>query len=392
MRDYTFRFSETSSNTLNLIRVVAIHNIVIVHGMAMTQINRSINFGLIGSLTFPFLFLISGFLISHSVFSKMEQKSYDFRKFFINRVSRIIPPLFVGLTLTALIDGMWGISMGIEIPSETYNIPTFFLNILLLNNSAFGVPSFGSSFQLWTLPMFFWAYLFFGWILLGLKSTKKRYFYFILLGFFTFMMIMIYCGPWYRGSFKGDISLFFTWICGVFFSILMNQMNYSVQKKKNPSNIEVNNINSHNNLLRDQFNNKKLLPIIKSKLFLWGSLFFISFFLIGPIFDIQLVEYILLLISAFFCLLIYTQYTSYSYPKRFKKILSFMASYSYSIYIIHYSIFNFLSLFFGDVNNILLFLLGYIICNLLSIGIASITERRYHTISAFLLKKLNLKD
>ena len=392
MRDYTFRFSETSSTTLNLIRVVAIHNIVIVHGMAMTQINRSINFGLIGSLTFPFLFLISGFLISHSVFSKMEQKSYDFRKFFINRVSRIIPPLFVGLTLTALIDGMWGISMGIEIPSETYNIPTFFLNILLLNNSAFGVPSFGSSFQLWTLPMFFWAYLFFGWILLGLKSTKKRYFYFILLGFFTFMMIMIYCGPWYRGSFKGDISLFFTWICGVFFSILMNQMNYSVQKKKNPSNIEVNNINSHNNLLRDQFNNKKLLPIIKSKLFLWGSLFFISFFLIGPIFDIQLVEYILLLISAFFCLLIYTQYTSYSYPKRFKKILSFMASYSYSIYIIHYSIFNFLSLFFGDVNNILLFLLGYIICNLLSIGIASITERRYHTISAFLLKKLNLKD
>jgi peptidoglycan/LPS O-acetylase OafA/YrhL len=392
MKDYNLRFSETSSTTLNLIRVVAIHNIVIVHGMAMTQINTPINLGLIGTLTFPFLFLISGFLISHSIFSKIEKKTYDFRRFFINRVSRIIPPLFLGLTLTAYIDGTWAIFMGFEIPSETYNIPTFFLNILLLNNSAFGIPSFGSSFQLWTLPMFFWTYLFFGWVVLGLKSTKKRYSYFIILGFFTFMIVMIYCGPWYRGGFKGDITLLFTWICGVIISILMNRMENFIQKKKKSPNFNLNNININNNLLKSQFNNHNFIRQMKLKFFLWGGLFFIFFFLLGPIFNIYLLEYILLLISSFFFLLIYTQYTSYTYPEKFNKILSFMASYSYSIYIIHYSIFNFLSLFFGTVNNILLFLIGYIISNLLSIGVASITERRYHIFNAFLLRKLKLKD
>ncbi len=390
MRDYTFRFSETLSTTLNLLRVVAIHNIVIVHGIAMTQLNISINLGLIGALTFPFLFLLSGFLITHSVLSKIKENTYNFPKFLITRVSRIIPPLVVGLILTAFIDGIWATFMGFEFPSETYNIPTFFLNIILLNNSAFGVPSFGTSFQLWTLPMFFWSYLFFGWILLGLRTTKKKYSYFIILGFFTFMVIMIFCGPWYRGGFKGDITLLFTWVCGVFFSILINEINFFIQKKKKSSIINLKNFNTQPNLLQGQFTNSTHIRIIKSKFFLWAALFFIFFFLIGSLFYIDLLEYILLLVFSFFFLLIYTQYTSYTYPEKVKKLISFMASYSYSIYIIHYSIFNFLSLFFGTINDILLFLIGYISCNLLSLGVASITEKKYHKISAFMLKKLNL--
>jgi peptidoglycan/LPS O-acetylase OafA/YrhL len=387
----TIKLSETSSTTLDLIRVIAIQNITIVHGIAMMRIKIPVNAGLIGSLTFPFLFLLSGFLISYSIFNKIKREDYNFSRFFLNRVCRILPPLLVGLLMTAFIDGVYAVLRGFKIPSETYNVPTYFLNLLFLNDSAFGVPNFGTSFQLWTLPKFFWMYLCFGWIVLGKRSTNRTYFYFLILAFLTFMAIMIYCGPWYRGGFRGNIALLFTWFCGIIIALILDKLQLPYKKKDLSSVNQIHSEDSAPLIRKESFENSKYqfnsFLKLKPNLFLYCALFLFTFCVIGPFLYRVLIEFILLLILSFFFILIFSQNTSYKYPEKTKRFISFLANYSYSLYILHYSIYNFLSLFWNSMNNIILFFIGYLLCNLLSIGLSFLTERRYQKIYAFLLKK-----
>ncbi|TXT65534.1 MAG: membrane protein of unknown function [Promethearchaeota archaeon] len=387
---HNYQLTKTSSVIFDLIRIIAIHNIVIVHGITAMKISIPISPGLIGSLSFPFLFLISGFLIGYSIFGKMKQRHYDFATFLINRTARILPPLIVGLSVAAVLDGIWAFLNGIDIPSETYNIPTFILNLLFVNDSALGVPCFGVSFQLWTLPKFWWMYMMFGWCVLGLRTVKRKASYFLILGAFAFVILIIYCGPWYKKDLSGNIALLFTWVCGVFLVIMIARLDLFLKAKFPARNDMDRGIGNYGPSI-EPLDSARVNFALNPRNYLILSSFLILFFLTSIFFFITLIEYLLFLILAFLFLLLWAQFTSFQFPPKIRKITSFLAGYSYSLYILHFSILNFMTLFFPWINNILLFLISYFFCNLFSIGIAAVSEKQYRRINSYLINNFMSK-
>jgi peptidoglycan/LPS O-acetylase OafA/YrhL len=371
--EFDFRFSETASINLDIIRVIAIQNVAVAHGMAMMRLIPPITPGVFGSISFPLIFLLSGIFTSYSLLIKEKQKNYDFTKYFFNRVSRIYPSYLLSVVFLIIID-LFFVFSGESL--ATYDILTLILNIFFLNDSVFNIPNFGSSYNLWTLPNFWWSYLFLGWFILGKKDLRRKYKYFGILATFAFMIIAVYLGPWYKAKIIGDTGLFFIWICGIFITIILNRYNRIIKKKRELDN--------------NWFGQEKI-----NKIFLYLSLILFTFGSIGALFILDLtpydIEYLVILVASVFFFLIYSQYAEVKYKERFKKIIRFMASYTFTLYIVHFSLFNFLTIFLEDINSVLLFFIGYFSSNILSILIAELTERRSYKLNKYLLKKFNIE-
>jgi peptidoglycan/LPS O-acetylase OafA/YrhL len=102
--------------------------------------------------------------------------------------------------------------------------------------------------------------------------------------------------------------------------------------------------------------------------------------------------YYLLLCSSFCFFFVFSEFTTFRYPKKIKKAIAFIASYSYTLYLFNYTLFNFYRMFLSQMNQYLLFILAYIFANILSILIASFSEIQTTKISRFLLKKFSIND
>ena len=370
--EFNFRFSETASINLDIIRVAAIQNVAVAHGMAMMGLIPPVSPGLFGSISFPLIFLISGILTSYSLLNKQKDKDYDFQQYFLNRVSRIYPSLLLSIVFLIIFDISF-IILGGKLTS--FNILTLIFNLLFINDSVFGIPNFGSSYNFWTLPNFWWSYLFLGWFLLGSRTVQKKYKYLGILSTFSFLLIAVYLGPWYKISLLADMSLLFIWVSGVLITIILNRYDLIIQNRKKLGRIRIK---------QDTINKIFLYSFLF--IFIFGSICCLSSFNLGPM-DI---EYQLILVSSVLLLLIYSQYAKFQYKEKFKKVIRFMASYTFTLYIVHFALFNLLTLFLGDINSVILFFIGYILSNLLAILIAYFTEMRYYKINKYLLKKCNL--
>ncbi len=372
-----FEFSETSSISLYLIRAIAAQLVAMGHGIGI--ILRLQIALILAGLGLALFFLISGLLISYSILNKMKDENYTFKHFFINRVSRIYPTLIACLLFLLFFDGIWFRN------PKFYNIFSFVFNLLLLNDTFLRVPAFGSARQAWALPLFWWIYLFFGWLLLGFRSTKRRYLYILVLGFFSVMLILIYSG--FMWDIESKIKFLFLWIYGVFFFLFFKELHKYIVRRWIP-----NKISSDKNI-----NN---LTKIHEKIYL-RSEFILKLFIILTLVSILILAiyilvvyqysynfyFLILLIFLLFFALIYTQLTTFKYSKKSKKIIKFMASYSFTLYLLHYTIFSFFSLFLESINNLILFLIAYLFTNLISIGIALPTEMRHDKINKYLLSK-----
>ncbi len=368
-KDYNIQFSETFSIHLDLIRAISAQLIVISHGLeGYLNIQKLHSAGASG---LTFLFLISGILIAYSTFTKMNNELYSFKQFFISRFSRIYSLFLLILGIVTLID-TYQFVIVLKNPPFNYNLPTFFFNLLLLNDSALGYSFFGSSGQLWTLPIFWWTYLVFGWLILGKRSTSKKYLYFFILALFCLILISVIFGY----QFQKKITSIIIWILGVFFSYSLNKLNKYIQKKT--PNTDKNNKSK----IR-----RRLLNFIS--LFISIVLFISSLFILSSHHNAFAIDFSLLLGASFCFFLIFSQYTQIKYPKMIKKIIRFMASYSFTLYLLHVSIFFFYKLFINEMNNVLLFLLIFIIINILSILVASFSEMQASKIKKLFLKKFS---
>lgn len=366
--NYDVKLSENSSIHLDFIRALSAQLIVISHGLeGYLNIQKLHSAGASG---LTFLFLISGMLIGHSIFTKIKNKEYGFKNFFISRFSRIYSLFLLILLFIALIDGYHFLIVYNDIPF-TYNIPTFVLNLLMLNGSLLGYPFFGSSGQLWTLPIFWWNYMLLGWILLGKRTTKNKILYYTVIILFSFILIFETFG--YQSQKK--ITANVVWYFGVGFAYLMNKINNRIRRKSSEKN-------------HDNRKSPRKVKLVFSCLFLSIILFILALFILSTHHNAFALDYSLLLASSFCFFLILSQYTYYRYPKPIKKVIRFMASYSFTLYLIHVSIFHLYKIFLNEMDGALLFLIVYIIVNIISILIASFSEMQTSKIKEFLLTKL----
>ncbi|TXT65969.1 MAG: membrane protein of unknown function [Promethearchaeota archaeon] len=363
-----FKISESNSTNVNIIRFLSIQIIAISHGLEnIGAIGLS---NIYGVSAFDLLILISGMLIAYSVFNNMQNERFEFKRYLVSRFSRIYIPVILTYTIMVIVDWINGYNL-------LHHFTTFVINIALLNDSALNYPYYGFNRHLWAMPFFWWQYLFFGWLLLGTRTTNKKYVYYLVLAFLAFIMGLILFGE--RMTMKSYYMII--WYMGAIFTFLLVKLKKYIEQKST---------------LKGEINpqiERKLIKRIKIISIIMALLFFTFAILRSTTFKqyhdtYDLIYNVSLALSVVF-FFTFMQYSRFKYPKSIKKAINFLSSYSLTMFLFHMYFYNLVLR--GSVD-VVFFIFVHIIANLISIGIASFSEMKYTKIRRYLLKKFNLLD
>jgi peptidoglycan/LPS O-acetylase OafA/YrhL len=191
----SFTLNESMSVSLDGIRALAAQAVVVGHTISF--------FGVLPQLQPPFapymqnigvlvFFVLSGYLISYTVWKKGAKGSYTFRTYAIERFARIFSGFLPGLAFIVVVDaGVILYASSRYAYANEYSVGSLVANLAMLQDHDFatfvsrfvpsmveplvaGVTTFGSGRPLWTLSIEWWIYMAFGWFLLA-GATRSRY-------------------------------------------------------------------------------------------------------------------------------------------------------------------------------------------------------------------------
>ena len=177
------QLTEGSSLFLDLIRAISVQLVVVGHGISFCAIAKYLQppyFPYIQNIAVVIFFILSGYLISNSIFYKLlTDKNYSFRSYFIDRFSRIYPAFIPALLFVLVLDYISkSISPQAYSYTDAFDIKTFLGNIFMLQDFpflkhiSFPITSFGSARPLWTLAIEWWIYLWFGMLIIKIFKAK----------------------------------------------------------------------------------------------------------------------------------------------------------------------------------------------------------------------------
>jgi peptidoglycan/LPS O-acetylase OafA/YrhL len=352
------KLTKSSSILLDLIRGISAQLVVVGHLFSFYNIfglSNHTNHFLIQNFGVVMFFILSGFLIGYSVENKSSKEVYTYRHFFIDRFSRIfiayIPALFV-IGIIDLIAYKFANNYNYK---DAFDVKTFIGNMFMLQDfpiqnaltkifkSKIHITMLGSARPLWTVAVEWWIYLFFGFIYFK-KITHKS------IIFLLPLMIV----PFFRiGSGGNGLSvLWFVSLASVYL------------------------------LKKDTFKGNHALVIALSIAASFVRLLFNNFEVFDLAFSIPL-------LMALFVYLSYLQtkpIPNYFFSK-ISKTSSPLAAFSFSLYLLHYTIIEFVRSLQLDMNIYAQVGLLFILCNVISWLFAKATEYNYHKFRVYLTKK-----
>lgn len=350
-----FKLSEPSSVTLDLIRVLASQAVLFGHAISFLAIYNNLqppNLPYMQSVAVVVFFVLSGFLISYSVFSKIGKSGYSFLEYFIERFSRIYSGVLPALLFVWLVDQIHiAIAPGHYVYFNAFNIRTFTANLFMLQDlgilhaiTGYKIEAFGSARPFWTVAIEWWIYMCFGWMMLVIYGNEmttlmRRARDIIVLSILLPVPIYYLIG----GNGGGLVAV---WLMG-FMVFIGLKFQKTAQNK------------------------------VKTNL-----LFFILTFMSAVVRTIKInANYDMVSACAFalslFFLLCAMQGSKKSYNGYKKKVIRFMADYSFSLYLIHYTILEFLLIWKDDCNPYALLCVMLLFSNLIAIIFAYATEMRH---------------
>lgn len=213
-----YALTKESSTVLYLVRALAAQAVLIGHLLKYLGIYPADGkYPYIQSLSVTVFFLLSGFLTMYSYLSKREsQPDYGWWDFFANRVTRIygalIPALLIVLGLDLINFRLHPATFPFR---ENFNLVTFMENFFMCQNfpvfrsfPLFSHQAFGSARPLWSLPLEWWLYMLFGLLAYAHPKYKKHPFFWIALLFSSII-------PLYNAVWGSNNGLTFTWLIGV---------------------------------------------------------------------------------------------------------------------------------------------------------------------------------
>ncbi len=364
-----FKLSQSSSIALDLIRSLSSQIVLIGHGMVLFGIFPSKesltplylqNFGVL------VFFILSGFLISYSTFNKFESPNYVFLTYFTDRFVRIYVAYLPILVLIFLFDYFIFAKF---LPNkyghfQDLNIKTFVGNLFMLQDfqlknlseftKSMSVTSLGSARPLWTLALEWWFYMFFGWLVFYNKIKLNVILKVgILLSLSLIPLINILLNP--RGNCLGAI-----WFLGCLIYLL-----------------------SSNGFLKT-ISIKKTLLILLVLIIL---LFFRVNFNQNEFYDFRIGFLTAAII--FFVILLF-QNLDYFKNKNLNLIIKRTSDYSFTLYLIHYSILDFYHFYFTNNNKWFDLIITLIMCNLIAFLIAFCTEFKHKKLRKLVFNKLGI--
>jgi peptidoglycan/LPS O-acetylase OafA/YrhL len=188
--------------------------------------------GAVQQLGVYIFFFISGFLISLSVLQKLDDPRYGFSSYFVDRFCRIYSAFLPALILVLVLD-----AMVIDLPTyhwqRDFNVQTWVGNLVMLQDFPLfqilrrvGVPdqpwmvaSFGSARPFWTISIEWWIYMAFGGIMFFMVRRGGRL-GLLGLAFFAFAAIE----PIYHFVGGPDQCLTMLWVAGMGAAALFHKM------------------------------------------------------------------------------------------------------------------------------------------------------------------------
>ncbi|MGJ0353777.1 acyltransferase family protein [Aliarcobacter cryaerophilus] len=352
------------SISLDMLRVFAVQLVLIGHALSyfgLIQLN-----GVIQNTAVVLFFILSGTVISYSTFYKKHiDDNYSFKEYFIDRFSRIFTALFPSLIFILVIDLIqiyyvenknYGYFNALDLKTFIGNLfmlqdyPIFHISNKVFDTDIF-LTSFGSGRPLWTLAIEWWLYMAFGLIFFYfIKQFSIKHIPLLLI----FLVVPLYNSFYGRGD---SLTLF--WMGGLIITIMI--FKYSIVASKALSIFFM-----------------LILPL----------LILLRLYIKHQAYDLVYVTLIIFFIYFYLSFFSTINYTS----EKLKKIIHFFASYAFTLYLIHYSILDFMYFFLDKNNAIKLFIISIIVSNFLAFVLAYFTEIKYKKVRIFMIKLLINKE
>lgn len=169
------KLTDASSYALDLIRVISAQIVLIGHAMSFYGVypNKFPDIQNIGVVIF---FILSGFIISYTISSKIKMKkgAYTFTEYFIERFSRIYSGYIPAVIFVILIDSLYILVFPDNYPYKSnFNIETAIANIFMIQTYPLShILPLGSNGPVWTLVIEWWLYMAFGWLVIRIINLK----------------------------------------------------------------------------------------------------------------------------------------------------------------------------------------------------------------------------
>jgi peptidoglycan/LPS O-acetylase OafA/YrhL len=362
-----FKLSSSCSLFLNLLRGLAAQAVVVGHGLSYFGITNDLPY--IQNSAVVIFFILSGIVIAYSTFRKPD---LSFSSYFVDRLSRIYVGFMAAMFFILAIDWLSRSIFGNGyVYSSAFNVHTFLGNLFmlqdyplqdqiksLLNGGMFSfislhlpITSFGSARPLWTVAIEWWIYLLFGWIVLAKTQLKNRpaLFWLILLVF-----LIVPAFNWINGRGNG---LSMMWFMGLLIYLFLSRF--------------VNSLSMNELVLLAG------LCLSLAMVRLWHTLEAYDVIYAG-------------LISLFLYFSLYhLQHREAGILQRLEPAIILNAEISYMLYLVHYSLLDFLFLWHGR-GGVASLLIGIIISNLVAVGMYLAFDRHYKAVAAWLKRSLSI--
>ncbi len=389
------KLSKAQSIYLDFVRAAAAMIVLIGHAAIMFLDDGNLRtWHLEGGAVLVF-FMLSGFLISYSVFRKYHAPDYGFKEFFIDRFARIycafLPALFFVLladTFTLRLpvpelsaERLTELTWITDLPKNS-NVQTWFGNLFMLQDfplfqvarrilhidSPWFVDHFGSASPFWTISIEWWLYMAFGIIsILWIRDGYKFKLWQIPVLGFVFVVPVYF----FVGGTSNCLSII--WIMGVITCLLFSKLENILSALK--------------------------ITVSTSRWRLYCAVTFILSltFMAARLVDIKLdsyddIEFSELQFSLFLLMAVFSIFFLLrgieKVPAFIQKFCEFIAGYSFSLYLTHATIISYIYLAFpGSDNRADIFWLSILLSNIFAIAFWWLFERHYRTFGAWLKKK-----
>jgi peptidoglycan/LPS O-acetylase OafA/YrhL len=337
----------SESIVLDFVRGTSAQLVLVGHLLSIYGLQSKYRLPLLQNFGVCVFFVLSGFLICHSVLSKNNQ--YNYKTFMIDRFSRIYYSYLPALLLVVIADYVFlDIGSSNYKTNFNYTIKNFITNLLMLQaypfHHKFGWEAFGTGRVFWTVCVEWWIYIIFGYIYYSLNG-KQIFKYGKVLFLIAIPFSLYYIG------FRGD-GLAIAWFLGL--------------------------------LIRVTYYKK--LNIKKYS----GSIIIIAIIGIGirmlkhrDMYDVGIILLFCIILATIFN----TNYFKVEENKLFVNISRYLAKYSYSLYLTHYSVIiifkKYLNNGYYDILNLVL------ISNLIAFLFYLIFEKNYFKLKNTLRKRFD---
>jgi len=362
-----YRLNENSSLFLDLLRAITAQVVVIGHGISFFSVFTFLQpprFPYMQNIAVLIFFILSGFLISYSISNHLERNHhYNFKDFFIDRFSRIYTAYLPAILLVAALDAIHLLVAGQSyIYTSAYTLLTAMGNVAMLQDfpllitlhkkipSVETITSFGSARPFWTLAIEWWIYLWVGYFVFKIVKNTRLSWQNI------FILVLLSIVPIYNlvGGRGNGLTVY--WLLGTVVYWLSG-----------------------------------LFQDFKLSIFIRWALLLVLLLSACLRLSITMKEYepVLAFLLAAAILVGISVMGQADVLKKYQKIIRFTANYSFTLYLIHYTVLDMLCSFYkGAANPILLFIAGLVLSNVVAALLGYYTEMKLTPIVKQRLKVL----